>query len=157
MGQIWYTLDGTDPRLSRGAIDLHAIQYTGPITLVESAEVKARALHDGQWSTLGNAQLTIALPPRLAVVPPGPLGDGIQLGGAPREADAEGTMIRRDTRTADINGDGQLDAGDLRLIQANLGLERAATREEGDLDGDGRVTRRDLVRFFQDLEAGPVA
>jgi len=52
---IWYTTDGSDPRLPGGAVNSTAVQYTGPLTLHETWPVKARTLADGQWSALNEA------------------------------------------------------------------------------------------------------
>ena len=42
-GTIYYTLDGSDPRLTQGAISSNAVIYTGPITLEGEARLTARA------------------------------------------------------------------------------------------------------------------
>lgn len=52
---IWFTLDGSDPRLIGGAINPTAIQYTGAFPLKESSRIKARSLSNGQWSALNEA------------------------------------------------------------------------------------------------------
>jgi len=49
---IWYTMDGTDPRLPGGGVSPTAIEYTGPITFSESIQVKARVLDGATWSAL---------------------------------------------------------------------------------------------------------
>src|SRR5437667_657085 len=46
-GTIYYTPDGSDPRLLGGAVSSGALIYGGPITLTQSAHVKARALNGG--------------------------------------------------------------------------------------------------------------
>ena len=40
---IYYTLDGSDPRLTQGAISSNAVIYSGPITLERDARVTTRA------------------------------------------------------------------------------------------------------------------
>ena len=60
-GQVYYTLDGTDPRLAGGAIAPGARLYGSPLTLPDSVVVKARVLSGSQWSTLSEA--TFFLPP----------------------------------------------------------------------------------------------
>ena len=40
--QVYYTLDGSDPRTENGAIAANAILYTGPIALSQSTQVTAR-------------------------------------------------------------------------------------------------------------------
>ena len=53
---VWYTLDGSDPRLPGGAINAAASQYTGPISLTQSVRVKARSrVAVGSWSALSDA------------------------------------------------------------------------------------------------------
>lgn len=58
-GTIYFTLDGSDPRLSGGAPSPTAQIYTGPITLAESTQVKARALNAATWSALSDATFTV--------------------------------------------------------------------------------------------------
>ncbi len=45
---IYYTLDGSDPRLSQGAISSNAIVYTGPIELKQNTELVVRARNPGR-------------------------------------------------------------------------------------------------------------
>ena len=54
-GTIWYTQDGTDPRLVGGAVSASASAYVGPLTLASSRTIKARALSGGNWSALTEA------------------------------------------------------------------------------------------------------
>jgi len=58
-GTMWYTLDGSDPRVSGAArssgISPVAIRYTGPITLTHSTCIKARVLNVSTWSALNEA------------------------------------------------------------------------------------------------------
>jgi len=48
--KIYYTLDGTDPRASGGAVSSKASLYTSPENLPKDARLFARALQDGRWS-----------------------------------------------------------------------------------------------------------
>ena len=52
---IWYTTDGSDPRLSGGAIRPAATHYSEPLTLSERLYIKARSLDNNQWSALNEA------------------------------------------------------------------------------------------------------
>ena len=54
-GVIYYTRDGSDPRLRGGGVSPAALTYTGPLTLNQSAHVKARVLDAGTWSALTEA------------------------------------------------------------------------------------------------------
>ena len=47
-GQIYFTIDGTDPRASGGSISGTA--YTGPISISQTTTVTARVLSSGEWS-----------------------------------------------------------------------------------------------------------
>ena len=49
-GAIYYTLDGSDPRLSGGGTNLSARLYAGPFTLLNNAGVFARATSGGIWA-----------------------------------------------------------------------------------------------------------
>jgi hypothetical protein len=62
-GAVYYTLDGSDPRLVGGAVAPTALAYSGPIPLTGSVRVKARALVNNTWSALLEADfLTPDLP-----------------------------------------------------------------------------------------------
>src|SRR2546429_2542017 len=54
-GTIYYTRDGSDPRLTGGAVSPTALIYSGPLTLNQSAQIKARVLNGGVWSALSEA------------------------------------------------------------------------------------------------------
>jgi len=50
---LYYTLDGSDPRLAQGAISSNAVIYAGPILLQSDARVVARARNPRQRQTGG--------------------------------------------------------------------------------------------------------
>lgn len=55
---VFYTLDGSDPRLPGGGLNgAVAMQYAGPVPLTRSVPVKARAYNNatGEWSALAEA------------------------------------------------------------------------------------------------------
>lgn len=67
-GDIYYTLDGQDPRLPGGAINTaHAILYTGPVALAESTQIRARAFTN-VWSAVHEAVFDV-----------GPVAEGSQI------------------------------------------------------------------------------
>jgi|GEM_PF-872123 len=66
-GTIYYTLDGTDPRLTGGGIAPEARVYTGPIALSQPVHVKSRAYVNGQWSALNEATYYIDLSSHLRI------------------------------------------------------------------------------------------
>ncbi|HTL54637.1 MAG TPA: lamin tail domain-containing protein [Candidatus Limnocylindrales bacterium] len=58
-GTIYYTLDGTDPRLIGGGWSPAARIYSAPLTLANSIHLKARALSGSIWSPLTDASFFI--------------------------------------------------------------------------------------------------
>jgi hypothetical protein len=64
---IYYTLDGSDPRLAGGGLSPNAILYSGPITLTEGVEVKARVYSGGTWSALSDAGYYVNLAPAIRI------------------------------------------------------------------------------------------
>ena len=59
---IYYTLDGSDPRLPGGAINglgTTTFRYERPIELDETATVRARVLYESQWSPLDEATFVV--------------------------------------------------------------------------------------------------
>jgi len=57
LGIIYYTLDGSDPRLRGGGVS--GTIYSGPLTLNTSVHLKARALNGVTWSPLTEATFYI--------------------------------------------------------------------------------------------------
>ena len=55
LGNIYYTLDGTDPRLPGGNTSPAAVRYQEPLQLSGTTVLKARALRRGNWSALNEA------------------------------------------------------------------------------------------------------
>ncbi|MBP7148343.1 MAG: CotH kinase family protein [Acidobacteria bacterium] len=51
-GTVYYTLDGSDPRLRGGAVSASAFAYGGPLAIESATTVRARSLNGGSWSAL---------------------------------------------------------------------------------------------------------
>src|SRR5205814_4659290 len=58
-GTIYYTIDGSDPRLAGGVLSPSAIAYSGSINLSSSRRVEARVLDGTTWSALQQATFII--------------------------------------------------------------------------------------------------
>jgi hypothetical protein len=63
IGTIYFTTDGSDPRLEGGAASPAASRYSDPLTLEGTTTLKARVLRRGNWSSLAEAQYTADLSP----------------------------------------------------------------------------------------------
>ncbi|MFO0916591.1 MAG: lamin tail domain-containing protein [Pirellulales bacterium] len=61
-GEIYWTTDGSDPRLLGGAINPSALLATGALTIQQGTTVKARVLSNGQWSALNEAVFSVEAP-----------------------------------------------------------------------------------------------
>ncbi|MBI4660504.1 MAG: lamin tail domain-containing protein [Verrucomicrobia bacterium] len=77
-GSVYITTDGSDPRTPfTGTAAAAATAYSGPIQLNQSVRIKARALHQGVWSALTEAEFAvdeIGLPLRITEIMYHPLG-----------------------------------------------------------------------------------
>jgi hypothetical protein len=59
-GDIYYSLDSSDPRLRGGALNVaRARQYTGPIILDKPTRVRARVLNGGAWSAIHDVVFSV--------------------------------------------------------------------------------------------------
>jgi hypothetical protein len=56
---VYYTTDGSDPRLVTGAVNPDAITYTGPLPINAAVTVKARALNGTVWSPLAESTFAV--------------------------------------------------------------------------------------------------
>ncbi|RYD86648.1 MAG: hypothetical protein EOP50_22085 [Sphingobacteriales bacterium] len=65
-GTIYYTLDGTDPRSSTGAVAAGVQTYVNPITLNSSARIMARLYNSGAWSPANTATFVVNATPASA-------------------------------------------------------------------------------------------
>jgi len=55
VGAVYYTLDGSDPRLAGGAISPTAVAYAGPLVVDQVSFVRTRALDGVTWSAINEA------------------------------------------------------------------------------------------------------
>ncbi len=58
-GTIYYTTDGSDPRLHGGGISDKAFKYTSEIALDKSTQFKARTKNGDEWSALNEATFVV--------------------------------------------------------------------------------------------------
>ncbi|MCH8047033.1 MAG: lamin tail domain-containing protein, partial [Planctomycetes bacterium] len=61
-GTIYYTLDGSDPRLPGGAISDSALVFNASLVLNASTTVKARVHSGGTWSAVSDATFIVSIP-----------------------------------------------------------------------------------------------
>ncbi len=57
-GTIYYTTNGTDPRLSGGGLPAGALTYTSPVAISGTMTIKARVKNGSEWSTLHEGTYT---------------------------------------------------------------------------------------------------
>jgi CotH kinase protein/PA14 domain/Lamin Tail Domain/Fn3 associated len=57
---LYYTTNGSDPRLVGGGISTKARAYTAPISLDKDTTIKARSYQAGQWSALTEAKFEVS-------------------------------------------------------------------------------------------------
>jgi hypothetical protein len=58
-GTIYYTTDGTDPRLEGGGINPNASIYNSPISIINVQQIKARVYNNNTWSAIRQATFYI--------------------------------------------------------------------------------------------------
>lgn len=58
-GIMYYTTDGTDPRLVGGVVSSNAISYTAPFVINNSMRLKTRVFSAGNWSALVEADFVV--------------------------------------------------------------------------------------------------
>ena len=57
---IYYTLDGSDPRLPGGGIAPSALVYSTPISITNQTHLRSRGLAEGEWSAFTEADYDVA-------------------------------------------------------------------------------------------------
>ena len=58
-GEVYYTLDGSDPRDIGGGLNPNATEYFLPIFISEDTTIRARTLLNGEWSPMVEGTFTI--------------------------------------------------------------------------------------------------
>ncbi|MFT7641120.1 MAG: hypothetical protein ACI9G1_002865 [Pirellulaceae bacterium] len=92
-GVIYYTADGSDPRLVGGGVSPSAIPFTAPFNLTENTNVRLRALSGGVWSAIDEALFIVDAVPanagnlRITEVNYNPLAGLTQFGESPAGSD----------------------------------------------------------------------
>lgn len=66
-GTIWYTTDGSDPRLAGGAVASVAQAYEAPVVLEATTRIKARLRTGEEWSALHEALFVLDEPVPLRI------------------------------------------------------------------------------------------
>jgi hypothetical protein len=61
-GKVYFTLDGTDPRLPGGSISPKAQLYHSPVKLNEDTSLFSRVLHENRWSYPTAAKFAVGTP-----------------------------------------------------------------------------------------------
>lgn len=113
---IYYTLDGSDPRLVHGGLNPAAIAYAGSITIDDATQVRARIRDGSNWSAIVDATFPVT-----QSFTPGDYDEN----GVINDFDYQfwrasfGQSIAAGTG-ADGNGDGFINAADYVLWRKNL-------------------------------------
>jgi hypothetical protein len=63
-GTLYYTMDGTDPRLPGGDLNAHAAEGPASFSIDRSTTVKARLFSGGKWGPLSEAHFRFGRPPK---------------------------------------------------------------------------------------------
>jgi hypothetical protein len=117
-GAIYFTTDGSDPRLVGGAVNSASAQlYSSPVSLAVATHVKARILRNGQWSALTEAAFTpVVISPDFDV--DGDV-DGSDFLAWQRGLGASGNATAAD---GDADGDKDVDGVDLTYWNTQFGV-----------------------------------
>jgi hypothetical protein len=62
-GTIYFTLDGSDPRLPNGLVADNAIAYSGPISIQGRTTIRARQWVNGKWSASDESKYVVGAAP----------------------------------------------------------------------------------------------
>ena len=173
-GDIFYTLDGSDPRVQiTGAVSPTAIKYTEPIELTNSTRVRARALEQGLWSALNEADFVEVSQPnglRVTEIMYNPIGgdeyEFLELTNAGSleidlsDASFEGIDLRFDKHTRLAGGATMVLAADAAAFQERYPDVSIAAVYGGELSDRGEKitlrssTGKSLLSFTYDDENG---
>ena len=145
-GQVYYTLDGTDPRLAGGSVSPNATLHDGrEIPLGNEVNVRARVWNDGSWSALNEASFFVVEPDspyhlRISEInfSPSPANSGPgQAEPDVKASQFEFVELRNPgTQTIDLGG-----------VQLTRGIEFVVPNGESLLPGEHLVIAKDIDAF----------
>ena len=132
--EIYYTTDGSDPRLSQGVVNPAAFRFDAGFQLDETTEIRARSRNGDQWGVLTVANFEVQ------EMPSGDLNDDGQLSAG--DIDFLIAAIRENSVDPrfDLNNDSATDENDLNYI-----VESVFNTRIGDTDLDGDVDFADFL------------
>ena len=134
-GALYYTTDGSDPRLPGGDPNPNAIEFDGSLpSLDETIDLRARTLVDGRWSGLTITELSRRDGPRGDVN-----GDG-NVDVADIDAIASAIGIGSEESAFDLTADDVVDQLDMDYL-----VESVLNTKRGDTNLDGRVDFTDFL------------
>ncbi len=116
-GVIYYTTDGSDPRLAGGAVNSSAQTFSTDLVVSQATHIKARILRNGEWSALTDATF---MPARAASADFDADGDvdGNDFLAWQRGLGAAGNATAED---GDADGDQDVDGDDLATWKVQFG------------------------------------
>jgi hypothetical protein len=118
-GTIYYTTDGSDPRLVGGAVNAASAQvFSGSIALSGATQVKVRILRNGEWSALTQATFT-------PVVDSADFNSDGMVDGGDFLAWQRGYGHGSAPSQGNADGDQDVDQGDLSVWKAQFGQSTA--------------------------------
>ena len=134
---IWYTVDGSDPRLAGGTINPAASRFTDPLEFDRDTRIRARVLHNGEWSAISDALFEPDHQPQ-----PGDFNNDGQRN-AP-DIDLLCGAWGDQESDFDLTGDDVVDQNDLVFL-----VQRLMGTRIGDADLNGLFDNEDLVKVIQ--------
>lgn len=151
-GGIYFTTDGSDPRLIGGAVNGASAQlYSAPVSLAAATHVKARVLRNGQWSALTEA--TFSPPVISADFDADGDVDGADFLAWQRGLGLSGNAVAAD---GDADGDKNVDGVDLGYWKTQFGVPASAALMA---EATSRAEESAAALIASDLraQAGPTA
>jgi len=163
-GEVYYTLDGSDPRAVGG--ENRGTQFSIPLRVTETTTVRARTLSSGEWSPLVTATFMVdstTLPGDFTsdtVVDARDIDLFFEVtnqADPPAEFDLnhdgdvspldENFLLQTilDTRHGDFDLNGKVEFADFLILSTNFGQQSSAGWSDGDANGDDAVTFADFL------------
>jgi hypothetical protein len=144
-GAVYYTLDGSDPRLPDGQVNPAAARFAHAFSLAASATISARMLQDGAWTALNQATFEVA-----GGGLPGDLNQDSQVNAIDLDLVAAAIGAGNSQPIYDLDGNQRVDAHDHQFLVENILNTRA-----GDADLNGTVDFNDFVILANHFGASP--
>lgn len=163
-GDVYFTLDGSDPRRAGG--EIQGARFVSALTATEDAHINARTLRNGVWSPMSTALLTVSavegdltadslvngedIDALFAAISANTTSSKFDLNGDNAISRADSAYLIENvlnSRSGDFDLNGKVEFADFLILAGNYNRQETVSWHQGDANGDGNIDFSDFLEM----------